>query len=206
MARITGAASDASSSEMSRAVIRNNRIVCTPPGDGPVNYGVSVLSSGKSPALTSAQLAMLRAIMLHDHSPTLRFTFLETSFRNDLNRPIGFIVYDAIYGLCEGGYPVLNGQCNEYYRPGNNPSGTNAATSCSGIPRHPWLPQLSPNNNDVSSSRLPRLCTAFDTFHDSCDRHRLIPAQYILGWTLRNQSHRDRVEHVLQQQKHLNCA
>ena len=44
-----------------------------------------------------------------------------------------FIVFDATDGACEvwaPGYKVLNGGCNEFYEPGENPYYTHPAPEC----------------------------------------------------------------------------
>jgi len=53
--------------------------------------------------LTTSEAKVLATILRYATSFTLRFTWLGSKF----------IVYDAIYGVCNGEYNVLNGDCNE---------------------------------------------------------------------------------------------
>ena len=111
-------------------------IQCTPYGEsspqGPRNYAVSEIGKRGVPALKKNQLKMLSSIRKYVRSSTLRFTFID----DDL------VVFDAVDGPCfDGGapgYPVLNGACDEYYQPGEDPRKTVPAPGCIGPPR-PWI-------------------------------------------------------------------
>lgn len=71
---------------------------------GPLTYRAA--DGGSVRRLTSSEAAVLARIRRYVPSPTLRFTWLGDKF----------IVYDAIYGVCNGGlYWVMNGGCNEFY-------------------------------------------------------------------------------------------
>ncbi len=59
------------------------------------------------------------------------------------------MVYDAVAGVCVDtapGYPVLNGRCNEYYEPGENPKSTNVVPTWSNEAKtRPWMHGVVPN-------------------------------------------------------------
>jgi hypothetical protein len=114
----------------------------TPPGatPNPVPPPFSYLASdaGKPgvPALRFSESRMLRAIAHYRPSKSLRFAWVDTT------PPNGFIVYDATGDVCTAsafGYAVLNGACNEFYEPGENPYGTMAAPDCFGSEHRPWM-------------------------------------------------------------------
>ena len=112
-------------------------VQCTPYGEkrpqGPRNYSVFEIGKRGVPELTRDQRKMLASIRKFVRSRSLRFTFIESDF----------VVFDAVDGPCfDGGapgYPVLNGACNEYYEPGEDPRKTAPAPGCIGPPR-PWIP------------------------------------------------------------------
>jgi hypothetical protein len=116
--------------------VHQSGIQCRPYGEnspqGPRNYSVAEIGRRGVPMLTSSQLKMLSSIRKFVKSTTLRFSFISGDF----------IVFDAIDGACfDGGapgYPVLNGACNEYYQPGEDPRKTVPAPGCIGPPR-PWI-------------------------------------------------------------------
>jgi len=111
-------------------------VQCIPYGEthpeGPRNYSIFDIGKRGVPILTKKQRKMLSSIREYVKSPTLRFTFIY----DDL------VVFDATDGPCfDGGapgYPVLNGACNEYYQPGEDPRKTVPAPGCIGPPR-PWI-------------------------------------------------------------------
>lgn len=100
---------------------------------GPRNYSVAEIGNPGIPKLTRRQLKSISSIKQYISSPFLRFAFVSDEL----------IVFDAVDGPCfDGGapgYPVLNGDCNEYYQPGEDPRTTVAAPGCIGPPR-PWIP------------------------------------------------------------------
>ena len=82
------------------------------------------------PRLTDDQRRVLAKIRRYLHSKTLRFAFVGGSM----------IVFDARYGPCwdvAPGYKVLNGACNEYYEPGEEPASTFGIPGCYETPP-PW--------------------------------------------------------------------
>jgi hypothetical protein len=81
----------------------------------------------------------VRRIGHYVHSKTLRIAWL-TPTGQSVNRQ--FIVFDATDGPCLNaalGYPVLNGSCNEFYEPGENPYDTEAAPDCLQPSVRPWM-------------------------------------------------------------------
>ena len=73
---------------------------------GPMTYSAADAGKSNIPALTASERQALEQIRHSVSSRTLRFTWLGSEF----------IVYDAIYGVCNGGlYWVMNGGCNEFY-------------------------------------------------------------------------------------------
>ncbi len=128
----------------STAVTQSYGTQCVPYGgtvpSGPKSYLVKDLGKPDVPRLSSVQLRTIRAIRRYVASPTLRFTFTDYQ---------GFTIFDADKGPCldlAGGYPVLNGSCNEFYEPGEDPTTTSAAPGCLGT-SPPWAKAI---------SRLPR--------------------------------------------------
>lgn len=99
---------------------------CTPYGQtkssGPKSYLVADVGKGGVPVLSIRNRWTIQRIEASHHSPTLRFAILDK-----------LIVFDARHGPCydvAGGYPVLNGACNEFYEPGEDPTQTKAAMGC----------------------------------------------------------------------------
>jgi hypothetical protein len=110
-----------------------------PPGTAPStkpppqSYLVKDTDKPGFPALKPSEASMVRRIVRYVHSSTLRIAWV-----NDERE---FIVFDANDGPCEvwaGGYSVLNGDCNEFYQPGENPYHTHAGTGCYPVKR-PWM-------------------------------------------------------------------
>ncbi len=97
---------------------------------GPPSYAARGISSPGAPKLMPSELAMLHKILKFVHPNTLRYAFVGGEF----------IVYDARGGPCASeNYFVLNGDCNEFYSPTDDFSGTRAGTGCWNPPR-PWIP------------------------------------------------------------------
>ena len=116
---------------------RGMGVQCTPYSEsqpsGPISYRVSDIGKPGVPRLRRAD-RLLIARMLRYVPPrmtrSLRFAMV-----GDL------IVYAAISGICADfapGYPVLNGDCNSYYEPGEDPTRINPGSGCLGPPR-PWM-------------------------------------------------------------------
>jgi hypothetical protein len=113
-------------------------VQCTPYGEerprGPRSYRVEDLGRPGVPHLNADERGTITLIRRYVHRKTLRFAFVGGSM----------IVFDARFGPCWGvapGYFVLNGFCNEYYEPGENPASTHGIPGpCSG-PRRPWKPE-----------------------------------------------------------------
>ncbi len=113
----------------------------TPPGSTPnpvpppESYRVRDIGRPGFPALKPVEAALTKRVIRYIKSDTLRIAWVTQ--RNSTE----FIIFDAIYGPCyngSGGYPVLNGRCNEFYDPGENPYHTLPAPSCFPSKR-PWL-------------------------------------------------------------------
>ena|ERR1017187_8724293 len=102
------------------------------PSPAPISYQVSDVGKTRVPALNHHEMALLKKIEHYVHSQTLRFEFIT----NKLDRH-RMIFFDAVQGACIGnapGYHVLNGACNEYYEPGENPRYTVGIPSCDILP------------------------------------------------------------------------
>ncbi len=116
----------------------------TPPGETPnpepppKSYLVSDIGKRGVPHLNAQRRALIGRIRRQLHSQTLRFAFVD-----DFPRDSDFIVYDATDGPCTVaslGYPVLNGACNEYYKPGEIPYATfPAPDACYRATPRPWM-------------------------------------------------------------------
>jgi hypothetical protein len=78
----------------------------------------------------------VQRIVHHVRSKTLRIAWVEHA-----TTPKAFIVFDAVSGPCvvAGGDPVLNGVCNEFYEPGENPYNTLSSPTCLNPKKRPWL-------------------------------------------------------------------
>ena len=120
---------------------------CTPYGEthaaGPRSFSIGSIGKAGVPQLNLAELAIVRTIARFVRSKTLRFTFVSWPgpHRRKLARPgVEFLVFDAREGPCADfapGYEVLDGDCNEYYEPGENPFAPHAMPGCFGTPT-PW--------------------------------------------------------------------
>ena len=106
------------------------------PAPPPESYRVKDNGQPGFPALKPAESALTRRVVRYTKSDTLRIAWVSQR-RADAE----FIVFDAIYGPCyngAGGYPVLNGMCNEFYEPGETPYHTLHSPDCFPSKR-PWL-------------------------------------------------------------------
>ncbi len=99
----------------------------------PLSYSANDIGAADVPRLSAHQLRVLRLIQRHVSSGTLRIAWVDRGENTQR-----FIVFNANDGPCETwapGYEVLNGSCNEYYEPGENPYATHAvpdnASDCS---------------------------------------------------------------------------
>ena len=103
----------------------------------PQSYSVADIGKAGFPKLAPDELAMVRRVERYVHSRTLRVAWVGSTTKN------GFIVFDATDGPCEvwaAGYKVLNGVCNEFYQPGENPYHTHAVPDCYPRDVHPpWM-------------------------------------------------------------------
>jgi hypothetical protein len=114
----------------------------TPPGTlpnpeaPPQSYAVADIGKPGFPALSADEGATVKRIQRYVHSKVLRIAWV-AGYRRE------FIVFNATDGPCEVwavGYKVLNGGCNEYYQPGENPYDTHAAPDCLPQELHrPWM-------------------------------------------------------------------
>ena len=101
----------------------------------PQSYLASDVGKPDFPALRPEERATLQRIEQSVRSPTLRIAWVGARGGRE------FIVFDATDGPCEvwaAGYQVLNGYCNEFYQPGENPYHTHAVPDCFG-PKRPWM-------------------------------------------------------------------
>jgi hypothetical protein len=119
------------------------------PDPPPQSYAVADIDKPGFPALAPPEREMVQRIQRYVHSRTLRFAWLAPPGQRVKAE---FVVFDATAGPCEvaaGGYPVLNGDCNEYYQPGENPYFTHAgAGGCPLMPKRPWMTTEWPNVGD----------------------------------------------------------
>lgn len=102
----------------------------------PQSYLASDVGKPEFPSLSAQELIQLRHIERYVHSKNLRIAWVDTA-----HGAKEFIVFNATDGPCEvwaAGYEVLNGDCNEFYQPGENPYHTHAAPGCDGTSR-PWM-------------------------------------------------------------------
>jgi hypothetical protein len=103
--------------------------------DPPVTYTAADIGKPGVPKLTEQERAVLRRIERYIKSNTLRIAWLDHAPPQRR-----FIIYDADAGPCytqSHAYPVLNGSCNEYYGPADDPYDTLPAPDCMGTP-YPW--------------------------------------------------------------------
>ncbi len=101
----------------------------------PESYAATDVGRPGFPAMRSDELATLDRIRRYVHSKMLRIAWVDARDGRE------FIVFDATDGPCEvwaGGYGVLNGDCNEFYQPGENPYSTHAGSGCYPTSR-PWM-------------------------------------------------------------------
>jgi hypothetical protein len=110
---------------------------CIPYGEtaprGPVIYRTTDIGKSGVPALNPQQLHAVKIVARYIKSKKLRFAIVAGEI----------VVFYANAGDCTDiapGYLVLNGACNEYYQPGEEPEYTRPAPGdCRGPPR-PWVP------------------------------------------------------------------
>jgi hypothetical protein len=99
----------------------------------PLSFAVKDLGKSGMPRLSTTELHAVRRIERIAPSPTLRFAWVDGGDKPE------FIIFNASDGPCEvwaAGYQVLNGYCNEFYQPGENPYHTHAVPDCSWT--KPW--------------------------------------------------------------------
>jgi hypothetical protein len=104
----------------------------------PQSYAVADIGKPGFPRLARDEATMVRRIQHYVRSSHLRIAWVGGGrFGSE------FIVFDATDGPCEvwaAGYAVLNGGCNEFYEPGENPYHTHAGSGCyPGDAHRPWL-------------------------------------------------------------------
>jgi hypothetical protein len=116
-------------------------IECVPYGQRkvspPPSYAVSDIGLPGVPVLSRDQLRLIHRIRTYVKSTHLRFVWYSSSY---------FMLYDAVAGVCVDtapGYPVLNGYCNEYYEPGEDPKQTTSVPDCTEEAKsRPWMKGL----------------------------------------------------------------
>ncbi len=106
----------------------------------PQSYAVADIGKPGFPVLGPSEAKMVHSIQRYVHSKTLRLAWLgsrEPGVKGE------FIVFDATDGPCSAGaygYLVLNGDCNEYYEPGESPYGTHPGPGgCAETEHRPWM-------------------------------------------------------------------
>jgi len=100
----------------------------------PLSYLAKDVGKATAPELTSGEAAELGRIERFVSLKTLRFAWI-----NRENGHQGFIVFDATDGPCAlDHYEVLNGGCNVYYMPGENPYTDFAGTPGNWPCKRPW--------------------------------------------------------------------
>lgn len=116
-----------------------------PPGETPnprpppESYRAADIGKPGFPTLTADEAALVTRVRRHVRSSALRIAWV------DGGQPPGgkeFIIFNAVEGPCNaaaGGDAVLNGACNEFYEPGENPYFTMAAPGCMQPIRRPWM-------------------------------------------------------------------
>jgi hypothetical protein len=101
----------------------------------PLSYAVSDLGKPGVPKFTARESAVLTRIQRYVHSETLRFAWVYGW------KPHDFIVYDATDGPCADfalGYEVLDGPCDVFYEPGENPYQTHPGPPEGITCKRPW--------------------------------------------------------------------
>jgi hypothetical protein len=99
----------------------------------PLSFAVKDIGKPGMPALSGSEIKAVRRIERIAPSPALRFAWVQGRDKAE------FIIFNASDGPCEveaAGYQVLNGSCNEFYQPGENPYHTHAVPDCSWT--KPW--------------------------------------------------------------------
>lgn len=94
----------------------------------PQSYLAADMGRPGFPKLTARERSTVRRFATHANAKTLRIAWVAA-----ISGEHGFIVFDAYDGPCETwapGYKVLNGTCNEYYEPGENPYYSHAVMGC----------------------------------------------------------------------------
>ena len=125
---------------------------CIPYGEtrprGPVIYRTRDIGKRGVPKLDKHEALAVESIAHYIKSEKLRFAILGG----------GIVIFYAQAGDCVDGAPgyfVLNGACNEYYQPGEDPEDTHPAPGCIGPPR-PWIRSDRVLHGDPTAwSRLP---------------------------------------------------
>jgi hypothetical protein len=114
------------------------------PEPPPPSYAVGGIGKPGFPALASPEATMVQRIRRYVHSQTLRIAWLPP---HGYRRKTEFIVFDASGGPCNPTlvYGVLNGYCNEMYRPSDDPYATWAAPDCSYATPRPWMTAVRSN-------------------------------------------------------------
>lgn len=109
------------------------------PKPPPESYAVGDIAKPNFPKLSASEAGTVARIGRYVHSKALRIAWVSHTHAGEG----GFIVFDALDGPCEvwaPGYPVLNGTCNEFYQPGENPYDTHGSTGCLPPNAHrPWM-------------------------------------------------------------------
>ncbi|MGD0969693.1 MAG: hypothetical protein ABR949_15580 [Candidatus Aquilonibacter sp.] len=103
----------------------------------PITYAAADVGKPGVPRLTAQERALLHRIEYYVKSGTLRIAWL-----NDAPPQHRFIIYDADAGPCYAqsrAYPVLNGNCLEYYGPADDPYETLPVPDCDGRTPYPWM-------------------------------------------------------------------
>jgi hypothetical protein len=113
---------------------------CVPYGksapEGPRSYLISDLGKPGVPELDGGERQTVRQIQRYVHAKTLRFAFVGRFSQE-------FIVFNAKLGPCldtAGAYTLLNGECGDFYEPGEDPWYTHALPGGICGPSRPWIP------------------------------------------------------------------
>jgi hypothetical protein len=108
------------------------------PEPPPPSYAVGDIGKPGFPALARPEATMLQRIRRYVHSGMLRIAWLPP---HGYRQKTEFVVFDASGGPCNStfAYGVLNGYCNEMYRPSDDPYSTWAAPDCSYATPRPWM-------------------------------------------------------------------